>query len=342
MSAAESKAAIVANPAQQALASKWPSVNALAAPLVRELVASAAELRLGVDRLDNGCVVIDAGIAHRGGIVAGLRIAQLCMAGLGRVSLLPSAMGFSPFQLSVQSSDPVLACLGSQYAGWSLSHGKGKGSFNALGSGPGRAAAGREELFAELGYRDRAESVCIVLEVDQSPPVEIAEKIARDCGVPAEAVTLVLTPTRSLAGTVQIVARVLEVALHKVHALGFALHRIVDGAGSAPLPPPAADFLTAMGRTNDAILFGGSVQLFVDCEDGEAERLAKALPSSASRDFGKPFAQVFRDAGHDFYRIDPHLFAPAAVAVTVMQSGRTFLAGAVDEALLAASFGGAQ
>jgi methenyltetrahydromethanopterin cyclohydrolase len=119
------------------------------------------------------------------------------------------------------------------------------------------------------------------------------------------------------------------------------LHHVVDGTGAAPLPPPAADFLTAMGRTNDAILFGGRVQLFVDCDDAQAERLAVNLPSSGSKDYGKPFARVFKDAGNDFYRIDPHLFAPAVVAVTALKSGRTFHAGAVDEKLLDASFGGA-
>lgn len=341
MNAKESGATITANPTQQGMAANWPSVNALAAPLVRELVVHAKDLRLGVERMDNGCVLVDGGIAARGGLEAGLRITEICMGGLGRASLQPSGSSRWPFQLSVHSSNPVLACLGSQYAGWSLSHGEGKGSFHALGSGPGRAAACREDLFAELSYRDLTESVCVVLEVDKKPPMAIADKIARDCGVPPDQVTLVLTPTRSLAGSVQIVSRVLEVALHKAHALGFPLHQIVDGAGAAPLPPPAGDFLTAMGRTNDAILFGGSVQLFVDCDDGEAARLAQNLPSGISRDYGKPFARVFKDAEYDFYRIDPHLFAPAAVAVTALKSGKTFHAGSIDEKLLESSFGGA-
>ena len=330
---------MTADSRQQAIATDWPSVNALAAPLVRDLILHARSLRLEVGRLDNGSVVVDGGIACRGGLEAGVRIAEICMGGLGKVSLQSSGLARWPFQLCVHASDPVLACLGSQYAGWSLSHGEGKGAFHALGSGPGRAAACREDLFSELSYRDLAETVCVVLEVDKMPPVEIAEKIARACGVAPDQVTLILTPTRSLAGSLQIVARVLEVALHKAHTLGFPLHHLVDGAGAAPLPPPAADFLTAMGRTNDAILFGGRVQLFVDCEDGEAEHLATNLPSNVSRDYGKPFARVFKDAQYDFYRIDPHLFAPAAVAVTALKSGNTFHAGAIDEKLLEASFG---
>lgn len=329
------------DPRQAALAAGWPSVNALAAPLTAALLVDARRLRLGVERMDNGSILIDAGIDYPGGLEAGRRVAEICMGGLGQVSIADTArFDRWPWQIGVRSANPVLACLGSQYAGWRLSHGEGKGAFQALGSGPGRAVAGREELFVELAYRDLAESVTLILEVDRRPPVEIAGRVAADCGVKPEQVALILTPTGSLAGGVQIVARVLEVALHKAHALGFPLHHIVDGVGTAPLPPPAGEFLSAMGRTNDAILYGGEVQLFVDCDDVAAEELARALPSTASKDHGRPFAEIFKAAGHDFYSIDPHLFAPARAAVTVIGSGRTFRAGAFDERLLDRSFGG--
>lgn len=320
-------------------ATGWPGVNALAAPLVEALQRDAAALRLGLTRQDSGALLIDAGIAHAGGIEAGRRIAEICLAGLGQVSVVPGgAIAQWPWQVSVHTSHPVLACLGSQYAGWSLSVGEGKAAYHAMGSGPGRAAAARESLFDELGYRERAQDICLVLETDTAPPDALVRKVAERCGVEPAACTFILTPTRSLAGGVQIVARVLEVALHKAHALGFPLARIVDGAGSAPLCPPSADFLTAMGRSNDAILFGGQVHLFVDAGEEQARELANALPASASRDYGRPFRQVFKDAGHDFYKIDPHLFAPAVARVTEIRSGRSFLAGALDAALLAQSF----
>jgi methenyltetrahydromethanopterin cyclohydrolase len=239
----------------------------------------------------------------------------------------------------VHSADPVLACLASQYAGWSLSHGEGKDAFRALASGPGRAIALRETLYEELDYADRGERAVFVLEVDREPPAPLIEKVARDCGLAAERVIFILTPTTSLAGTVQIVARVLEVALHKAHALKFPLDRIVDGAGVAPLPPPAPAFLTAMGRTNDAILFGGSVTLFADASDEQCRELAATLPASASRDYGKPFAKIFEAFDFDFYRIDPMLFAPAEVLVCNLASGNSFRGGARDAARLAESFG---
>ena len=314
----------------------WPSVNRLTNPLVAYLIAHAQELRVGVEKLSNGTIIVDAGIKHPGGLEAGRLIAEICMGGLGHVSLQTSnTFPRWPWMLSVHSNNPILSCLGSQYAGWSLAHEK----FFSLGSGPGRALAGREELYKELGYKDAADAACLVLESDKAPPMEVIEKVARDTGVKAEHLTFILTPTRSLAGTVQIVARVLEVAMHKIHTLHFPLDHVVDGMASAPVPPPSPDFLTGMGRTNDAILFGGHAHLFVKGSDEAAAKLAKELPSSASRDYGRPFAEVFKAVNMDFYKIDPMLFSPAAVTVTAIESGNSFVGGKLDAALLDQSFG---
>lgn len=321
--------------------SQRPSVNACSAPLVAELIERAEHLRIGVDQMAGGTRVVDAGIGHPGSIEAGLLVARICMAGLGEVGLRANPVFPDwPWQVEVRTSQPVLACLLSQYAGWSLSVDGPAKKWSALGSGPGRALAAREPLFAELDYRDHADDACLVLETDRRPPPALAEKVARDCRTAPDRVTLVLTPTGSLAGVVQIAARVVEVALHKAHELGFPLHAILEGAGTTPLPPPVDDALAAMGRTNDTILFGGQVQLLVSCTDEDARDLAERLPSSASRDYGKPFADVFRDYGYDFFQIDPMLFSPAQVAVTAIESGRTFRGGHLNGELLARSFGG--
>ena len=319
-----------------------PSLGRLAAPLVEALVAEAGPLRLGVALGAAGERLVDAGVRTPGGLEAGRRIAELCMGGLGRVAIAHGGGDLAPFRVTVASAEPVLACLASQYAGWSLSHdGEGGDAFLAMASGPGRARAAGEKLFEELGYRDdTAPSATFVLETDKAPPRGLVERVASGCGLPPAALTFVLTPTWSLAGTTQITARVLEVALHKVHALGFPLERVRDGLGSAPLPPPAPDFLTAMGRTNDAILFGGEVQLFVTGPEDEARGLAAKLPSSASRDYGRPFKEVFEAAGGDFYAVDSMLFSPARVLVTALDTGRSFGGGRLAPELLARSFGG--
>jgi methenyltetrahydromethanopterin cyclohydrolase len=328
------------SPSRRASRPAAVSVNTLAAPLVEALVRNAEALRIKVDRLKNGVRIIDAGISVPGSLEVGRIVTEICMGGLGRANIrAANVFGQWKWHIDVTSANPVIACLGSQYAGWSLSHGSGKEGFNALGSGPARALGSREELFAELAYRDRSAEAVMVIEVDKLPPVELAQKIADMCKVNPRKLTLILTPTSSLAGSVQVVGRVLEVALHKVHAVGFPLHEVVDGAASAPLCPPAPDFLNAMGRTNDAIIFGGQVHLFVSSSDEAAADLANKLPSNGSRDFGKPFGQMFKDCGYDFYKIDPMLFSPARATVTSMKTGRSFSAGGLHEALLNKSFG---
>jgi methenyltetrahydromethanopterin cyclohydrolase len=311
------------------------SVNQQAAPLVAQLRRDAEALRVQVRRDDSGVCIVDAGIDAPGSTAAGLLVGEICMGGFGEIGLR-AGEGW-PTWLEVRSSQPVLACLASQYAGWSLAASKeetGGKKFFALGSGPARALACKEPLFAELGYRDRADHGVLVLEVDKPPPRIVLDKVLRDCALAPEALTIVLTPTTSLAGTTQVVSRVLEVALHKAHELHFDLRHIADGVASAPLPAPSPDGVQAMGRTNDAILYGGRVHLSVRGSDDAARALAEQLPSRNSRDFGKSFADIFKAVEYDFYKIDPALFAPAEVWVSNLDSGSTFHAGGVDVALL--------
>jgi methenyltetrahydromethanopterin cyclohydrolase len=319
------------------------SVNALSHPLVAALLQDRERLRLKVDTEAGGVTILDAGIDVPGSLEAGLRIARICMGGLGHVDLHSAPGSAWPDWVQVRSSQPVLACLASQYAGWSLAASKeeaGGRKFFALGSGPARALAGQEALFGELGYRDRPGPACLVLEVDRRPPPVVLAKVLHDCGLQPAQLTLILTPTTSLAGTTQVVARVLEVALHKAHQLGFPLQHIVEGTATAPLPPPHADGLQAMGRTNDAILYAGRVHLSVQGGDAAARDLAHRLPSAHSPDHGRPFAEIFAAAGHDFYRIDPALFAPAEVWVSSLESGTTWHGGAIDLAMLQAAWEG--
>lgn len=319
---------------------KTISVNALAGPIVDKMIAEATKLRCLVSKGERGETLIDAGTAVHGGIDAGLLMAEICLGGLGTVTLTPFLASPNwPFHLTVRTSDPVIACLGSQYAGWSLAHGEGKGAFFALGSGPGRALAKKEPLFNDLGYSDTADRATLVLEGDRPPPVEVVDKVAQACGVAADKLAFIYAPTRSLAGGVQVVARVLEVAMHKVHELHFPLERVIDGVATAPLSPPHPDFVTAMGRTNDAIIYGGQAHLFVTGPAADAKALAEKLPSFTSKDYGKPFAEIFKFYKGDFYKIDPTLFSPAAAMVTAVETGETFRAGHIDLALLDASFG---
>lgn len=315
-------------------------VNARAAALVERLKADAAALRITVARGSLGETLIDAGSQGRGSIAAGLKVAEICMGGLGAVELVPSTRAPRwPWTLVTRSADPVVACLASQYAGWRLAHGEGEDAFFALGSGPARALARAEPIFQDLAYRDDGAAIAtLVIESARPPPAPIVQKVATACRLEPEQLTIIYAPTQSLAGATQVVARTLEVALHKAHELKFPLARIVDGMGAAPFAPPHPKLVAAMGRTNDAIVYGGSVHLFVTGPAGEAHALANELPSEGSRDYGRPFAEIFAAAKGDFYAIDPLLFSPAEVMITAIETGETFRKGEVDLKLLDASF----
>src|SRR5919206_114324 len=88
---------------------------------------------------------------------------------------------------------------------------------------------------------------------------------------------------------VAVAARVVETALHKLHEIDFDVRRIVSGFGTCPLPPVAKSDPEAIGRTNDAVLYGGRVELTVDAPDDELEGIVERVPSSASKDHGEPF-----------------------------------------------------
>jgi methenyltetrahydromethanopterin cyclohydrolase len=310
------------------------NLNARASALCESLEAQADALQIRVTRREGGATIIDCGIDAPGGFGAGMLLARVCLADLGSVEVADA--GASPWPLvQVSTEYPVLACMASQYAGWELKHEK----FFAMGSGPMRAAAAREPLFADLGYRENAESCVGVLETSKLPPPPLCEQIAAKCGVAPDKLTLLVAPTRSIAGTLQIVARSIETATHKLRELKFDLSRVVSGIGSAPLPPPAPDDLAAIGRTNDAILYGGRVTLRIRGDDESLREIGPRVPSSASPDYGRPFAETLAAYNHDFYRVNPLLFGPAEVTLVNLDTGNTFRFGAVNDDVLKQSFG---
>ena len=316
------------------------SVNKKSQELVEDLIKNQDYYRVNVKKGPNGCTLIDAGVNALGNMEAGRVISEICLGGIGRVHILNTLQSNEwPLTIHVNTNDPVIACLGSQYAGWSLSSKEEGSKFNALGSGPARALALKEPLFKDINYSDDSDKTCIVMEVDSFPPNDIVEKIANDCKVNAENLTIIITPTSSIAGNIQVVSRVLEVALHKAHELKFPMNEIIEGFGSSPVPPTSPDFLTAMGRTNDAIIFAGITQLLVNTTDEKAEELCNKMPSSTSNDYGKPFANIFRDYEYDFFKIDANLFSPSKVIISNMKTGNTFIAGKIDNELMKKSFG---
>jgi methenyltetrahydromethanopterin cyclohydrolase len=302
------------------------------------MIARAAELRVEVATLANGARIIDAGIDVAGGYPAGQALAELCMGGLGHVSFEPADIGGeSNPGLRVWSDNPVVSCMASQYAGWAIK----VGNFFGMGSGPLRAQARVEhELFARIGYSETATRGVLAIETRMHPTEAVAAWIAERARLAPGQLTIVVAPTASEAGGVQIAARILETGLHKMDALGFDVTRVVSSTGSAPVPPVAASDVRAIGRTNDCILYGGQARYVVDAPDAQLADLAPRIPAESSRDYGTPFYETFKRYGSDFYKIDPLLFSPAEVWLTSAASGATFHAGRLNPKVLTASFSG--
>jgi methenyltetrahydromethanopterin cyclohydrolase len=328
-------------------------LNARAAAIVAKAIADPEALGLSVHRTKDGVQIVDAGVRATGGVEAGLLLAHAALAGLGEVWLeAPAGVpghhqlrpAFDPWDgrcpwptVAVESTTPVAACLASQYAGWKVSEGK----YFAMASGPLRAAIGREDLYDDIGCRELAEVAVGLLESSKLPPDEVCLTLASAAGMTPDRLILLVARTASLAGTLQVVARSLETALHKLHDLGFDLRRIRAGLGRAPLPPVPVppDDLEAIGRTNDAILYGGQVVLCVTGDDSGLAEVADAAVSAASASYGRPFRALFEAAGYDFYKLDAALFAPAMIEIVNVDTGVLHAAGSIAPDVLRISFG---
>lgn len=311
-------------------------LNSRASQVVETLVASAAMLRIAVHEIPEAGRVLDCGVEAEGGLGAGLALAQVCTAGLAEVSLISGEIAGRGWpHVLVATDHAVPACLFSQYAGWQI----GVEKFFAMGSGPMRALAAREEVFKTLDYHEKGEAAVGVLEGRKLPIANVFQFIAEKTGIAPKATTLLVAPTASAAGNFQVVARVVETALHKLFEVGFDVTRIRSAAGTAPLSPVARDDLTGIGRTNDAILYGGRVTLWVRGDDESIAEIGPKVPAMACDSYGEPFLKIFERAGHDFYKIDPHLFSPAEIVFQNLDSGAVHVFGKVAPDVLKQSFG---
>jgi len=299
----------------------------------------ATDSRLRVrGHLVDGATVVDAGIDVPGSIAAARMVTRVCMGDVVDVSVhaIDADRFASDVGVTVQTDNPVMACLACQYAGWPVAADK----YFAMASGPMRMARGREPLLVEMQLSESSPVAAGVLESTDLPTGDAIRLISEETGVETSKVAIVVAPSGSLVGSVQVVARSVETAMHKLHALGFDVQTIFSAVGTAPLPPPAkpSDMIGGIGRTNDAILYGGVVTLWVDGDQAAIDDVAERVPSNSSKDYGRPFADIFKDYGYDFYKVDPHLFSPAVVSIVNRRSGITRRFGQINPDVLRASF----
>ena len=315
------------------------SVNSLAWKLVAKLLDNQAFYGVHASKTSAGATVIDAGVNALGGFQAGKLLTELCMGGAGKAQLGFKAYGDLMLpSITVSSDHPAVAALGSQFAGWRIKESDGS---IAIGSGPARALALKpKEIYEEIGYKDVSEKAVLTLESNNLPSDALIEKVTGACSIKAENLIVVVAPTASIAGLTQVAGRVVEVGIHKLRTLGLSPKLIRYALGYAPIPPLCMEFEVAMARTNDAILYGGTVYCVVDYDDEAAlKKIVAQAPSRTSKDYGKPFLQIFREADRDFYKIDHNLFAPAVLMIGNAKTGRVFKAGEINPKVLAESLG---
>jgi len=314
------------------------SVNLNAHKIVEEICENPLKYGVSVNVTDTGAKIIDAGISSRGGLLAGKIITEICLGGLGRVEIFGMEYeGIFLPTVSVYTDHPAIATLGSQFAGWHIK----VGEYSAIGSGPARALALKpKSIYKEISYKDESNVAVIVLEASKEPSAEVIEYISSKCKIRPDALTVIVVPTSSVAGFVQISGRIVETGIHRLVRLGLNPETFLSAYGFAPVMPVHPDNIEAMGRTNDALLYGGVTYYTVSYEDDdELQRFVENAISSVSRDYGRPFAEIFRDAGLDFYKVDPNIFAPASITINNIRTGKTFTAGAINTKTLKKSMG---
>jgi methenyltetrahydromethanopterin cyclohydrolase len=314
------------------------SVNRMAWKLAEKLRDNQDFYGVKASKSTSGATIVDAGINAPGGFQTGRIITEICMGGCGKAHI-----GFKNYgdlelpSITICTDQPAIAALGSQFAGWRIK----EGNSIAIGSGPARALALKpKEIYEEIGYKDSSDKAVLTLESNNLPSDALIEKVAGACNVKAENLIVVVAPTASIAGLTQVAGRIVEVGIHKLKMLGLSPKAIRYACGYAPIPPMCREFEVAMARTNDAILYGGTVYYTVECDDEEAlKKILRQAPSRASKDYGKPFLQIFREADRDFYKIDHDLFAPATLIINNVKTGKTFKAGEINPKVLAESLG---
>lgn len=310
------------------------SVNLQVVPLVEEAAGNPEAYGAKVHKIA-GATVLDLGVEVKPSGKAGELATKICLANMVEVSVEERDLGGGlrlPVLTEKITGHPALATLGSQFAGWAINV---EGYF-AMGSGPARALSLQpKKIYEKLCYRDPGDKAVLFVEADRLPTEQAVKYIAESCGVTPENLYLAVASTSSPVGSYQIAGRVVETGIHKLSELGFLPNKIVAGWGSAPVAPVHPESEVAMGITNDMILYGGEVYLEVECRsDDEIVDIIELAPSCASPDYGKPFYEIFVEAGKDFYKIDPGLFAPAKITITSRRTGKTYSAGYVNPEIL--------
>lgn len=315
------------------------SLNKLAMNVVREILADPEALGCKVIQMDCGATLIDMGLNCRGSWKAALLFTRATIGDLGIVSLgefrLNDSYSFSAVEVFVEQ--PLIACMGSQIAGWKL----GEGEFATIGSGPARATAHVDSdwYFEMTDYKDDYHEAVLCIQDVKYPDDQTALEVAKACKVKPEDTYLLIAPSTCIVGSVQVSARILEQTCHKMFEKGFHAGQIVMARGKAPIAPIVKDEMKAMGRINDALIYGSEVEVWVDAEDAAiAKTIHQLAGKTSSPCYGERFEDVFERAGRDFFYVDHDVHSLGKIQIHNVNSGRAFCAGEINYRALEESF----
>ncbi|HTX79560.1 MAG TPA: methenyltetrahydromethanopterin cyclohydrolase, partial [Longilinea sp.] len=254
--------------------------NEMAWKELQKILENPERLGVSANTLECGSLVVDCGAIAPGGFDAGLAMARVGMAGLGSAQVVMGSLDGVPWPYVETLTDrPLQATLLCQAANWPVD----LPGLRGMGSGPACLLNTSLEVGKLAHDAEVSGHVVLILEANTLPDSAACVRLAESCGVAPDHLAIMIAPTSSLAGSVQIAARSVETALHKLHQMTFDVTRVVNGFGRCAVAMPTGDDLTAMGKTNDAVLFGCQVWLAV-CEvtDDELVDVVAHIPSSTS------------------------------------------------------------
>lgn len=315
------------------------SINREAMKTVRIILDEADALGLIVKTLSNGATVIDMGLESKGGWRAANLYTLVTIGGLGEVSYEPFKVNQRTLSaVRVMIDHPIEACVASQIAGWRLET-PGK-EHAAILAGPGRALnkVSLDHYFDWTDYRDDHHEAVVAIQASEPISVELSDLIASSCGVNPDDLYVLVAPNRSLVCAVQVAARIVEQTLHRLAEEGMDLRCLRYAYGLGVIPPLVDDDMISMGRINDSLLYGGIANIAVESTDEQCRDLVTKVISSACDAYGRPFIEIYEDAGRDFYEIPIELHSPAEVHLNNLTTGNTFSAGSINHAILEQSF----
>ena len=314
------------------------SINKNAVKIVKEVIENADNLGVKVSKTKAGVTIIDMGLDCPGSWEAGILLTRITIGDLGIVKLGEFPIkDYTLASADVYVKEPLIACVASQIAGWQL----GEGEFATIGSGPARAIAAVESDFYMnmTPYRDKHDEVVLSIQDVKLPDETLGLIVAEKCNVKPEDVYLAVAPSTALVTAIQVSARTIEQTCHKMYKKGFDVSKVVCARGTAPIPPIVLDEVKAMGRLNDALLYGGIAEFWVDASDDEiAEVVDKLVSQYSSPYYGALFGDVFEKANCNFYEIDHDFHCVAKIQIHNVRTGKAFTSGEIRYDILKESF----